>query len=207
MSALLATVGAYIGVGLLLTAGFSHAANPRRFRVLLAMQAMWPAWLIAPVVAMVILMELALGVTGLTAVAAPGWVTVPGVGQGLTLLVASGMYLAFTLYSMALLIRRPGVPCACSHAESPVNVWVPVRSLAAMFGCLYAVVFSDRIMPASITADSLVTALAAICFIVLLWSLPAALNDPYRRTSTRVPAPLSPTATPVPTTEARRWTS
>jgi Methylamine utilisation protein MauE len=192
MNALLATVGAYTGAGLLLASGISHTTHQGAFRRFVARQAVWPQGLVALVAAAVTLSELIVGLLSLLSNVAAGRVMQPAPTGRTALFAATLLYLAFGCYSLLLLKRRPGVPCACSHphADHPVNVWVTVRALVLAVGCLYAALDTTRVLRGSPTAEFLLCMLASITFVALAWSLPTALHDPSQRAFPH-PSPLS----------------
>lgn len=189
MNTLVATVSAYTAVGLLLTGGIAHSAHPRAFRSSVSRQALWPAWSTTLVVAVVITLELVLGAGGMAILATRGSMNLPG--PTALLITASGVYLAFTAYSVVLLLRRPGAPCGCSHADSPINLWVPVRSATVAVVSLAAAAAPDQILPAATATPFLMAVLAVTGFVIVLWSLPVALDDPDRHEPGTRSAPVS----------------
>jgi hypothetical protein len=185
MKALLATVGAYTAFGVVLISGVEHARRPGTFRDFVAQQKLWSAGLVVPVVSAVTFLELTISLAGITSIVVPGWNEQGPPLRRPALLAACFLYLAFGLYGVVLFKRRPGVPCACSPADHPANLWVPVRAFALMGGCLYAAVNTAHIMPWSPTVAFLLSMLASACFVVLAWNIPAALHSPGQGPSGR----------------------
>lgn len=185
MASLLATVGAYTSSGLLLVSGIEHAAGAARFRGLVAKQAVWPTWAVAPVALAVTALELGVGFLGL----ASGLLAQSAQGLGRAgptiLLAAAALYLALGTYAVVLLRRRPGVPCACSSTDHPVNLWVPIRALVLMAGAAYAAANVAGVLPGSRSTEFLVGSLASACFVVLAWCVPTALGNPAQSPSRR----------------------
>jgi hypothetical protein len=200
MGALFASVGAYTGLGILAGAGVAHAGGLRAFQGLVAGQAVWPRWLVTPVAAAVTAVELTVGLAGLATSLAPGWAARTWLSPRAALAAATLLYVAFGLYGLLLLWRRPGAPCACGHADQPVNLWVPVRAAVLAAGCGFAAASGDGVLAWSATVDGLVVLLASAVFILLAWQLPAALHDPTHRPDRqpRDPQDLSWTSTPAP---------
>jgi hypothetical protein len=189
MIALGATVGGLVAVGLLLVAGFVHGIRFQDFRAQLAQQAIWPARFVALVAVVVVGTELVLGVAGAAALILPNGSAPSNLGPTPMMLAVSAMYIAFTIYGMILLRRRPGAPCGCSASGSTANVWVPVRSALVATICLLPAAVPDRLVPAAGMPRFVVALLAAASFVALLWNLPAALHDPHQRESSRdIPA-------------------
>jgi hypothetical protein len=75
--------------------------------------------------------ELAVGLWGVASVLTGG-------AAAPALWAATLLYLAIGSYGGLLRSRRPGAPCACSHLDHPVDVWVPLRAFALAAGCTSA---------------------------------------------------------------------
>jgi hypothetical protein len=194
MARLLATVGAVTGLGLLLASGVSHGGRAAAFRYALARQAMWPRVLVAPVAATVTLIELVVGVIGLLAVGLPAVDGFPASLRLPALSAAAVVYVAFAVYSVALLRRRPDAPCGCSAAtDDRVNAWVTVRACALAAGCWWAAANAQQLLPWSPTAEALMALLASGAFVALAWTVPAALHNPDRDLDAPAAAGAGPT--------------
>lgn len=175
-----AQVAALVAYGLLLLAGAAHLSRPRKTAAELAGQRVWPRPAVPAVVIMLITTELVVGGTGLAAVLAerPAWPLAAARAA------AAALYLAFTGYGAVLLRWRPQAPCGCSGRPQPVSGWTVVRS-AVLLGCAAAAYIPADALSAYADAPVhlLLAVLASLAFGVLVWELPAAMDQPAGRPS------------------------
>jgi hypothetical protein len=173
---MIASIAAYVSVGMLLTAGFSHLTGVTAAQTLVARQRVWPSRWILPLTVGIGVLELGLGIAGATSI-----LLLPASQAALTiaLLAIAVLFLALSVYSALLLRFRSGVPCACSHVDYENNVWVPLRGLAVSLGAMLAAIEGQAIHWSNAPAlDLLFVVLASLSLAILLWHLPEALGDP-----------------------------
>lgn len=142
-----------------------------------------PALLVRPVAAGIVFGEAWLGAATVAAALAGDAAVLRLAGAGCT-----ALFTVYLLYGWLVRRIRPGTPCGCSAASTPMSGWVLVRSggLAGMG----AVAAAGAEYAGSLTGMRLVvTVLAGATFAVLLRELPIALFDPAAR-----PAGVSQTA-------------
>lgn len=173
---LVSAVGAYMSLGVLLLSGLNHLRNADAFREALKKQGLWDGRE-SMVTNSVALWESLLGVTG--AVLLFG--LLPHGVLVLACLAAFGTYLAYAAFGAYLVRLRPEAPCACGFKDEPATVWTVFRSgsfaLAAIAGALPA----DQISPWTRNSlDTLILLLAAFALGLLVWSIPAAMAQPYQ---------------------------
>lgn len=165
----------------------AHLRDRAAFSRALARQAVWPDRLVPPVAWAVTAAEVSLGAAGFAALAAevfaPGQPWAAAIARPVTG-AAAVMYACFTFYSFYLVRRRPDVPCGCSMTDDPVGWPVVGRAAVLAVACGAAALAPQGIgavgiAPAGIaSAAGLLVCVPVVAFIVLAWSLPAALRQP-----------------------------
>lgn len=167
------SVAAVVCFAVLATAGAGHLRHLGTFRAAIRAHAVWPAALTAPLAAAVAALEIGLGTVGITSVAVAAEALQPSL-----LAAAAALYGCYAIYGGYLLTRRPGTPCACSSDMQPIDISVIGR--AAVLAGLACVALALAPVGAGLSATEVaVTALASTAYAVVLWSLPAALRDPF----------------------------
>lgn len=165
-------------VAVLLAAAAGHLARPRGLRDALAAHQVLPARLATPAAAVVIVVELVLGVGGVVTVV---------IGRGTPVVLGAAValfatYAAYTGYAVGS--GRGGRPCGCAGSDVPLGLWVVVRAvalavLAALAALLSPAALSAPATPAALSAPELaISGVAAATFALLLWQLPAAMRLP-----------------------------
>lgn len=186
MAGLLGSVAAYTVLGVLALAAADHLASPDALSRALTAHRTLPAPRLVAV--LVISVELGIVVLGGIAVSTPpaGWLRVP------VLTAAAGLFAGYGGYTQHVRSRRPGSPCGCSDTDLPVTGWVVFRAcLLAVLAVAGATLPGSTLPGSTLTADPpggaplVVTLLAAATFSVLLWRLPAAMQQPGNPSVTR----------------------
>lgn len=175
---LVASVGAYTALGLLVWAGLSHSLNIQVFRESLQSQRSWSsrALIILPIG--VCSMELAIGLGGLA-----------GIVVGIDSLATAALLSAITLYAFygayAYHLTRLGkqVRCGCGKAEISINKWVWIRAVALSL-CALGALMGEAAPSTLITPEEVIVTTSAAAFAVLVWNLPAAVNDSFEMSAT-----------------------
>lgn len=162
--------------GLLAWAGAAHLRHLPLLRDTLGHHGFIPAEFSRPAAAFIATWEFLIGIGGLAALFAARSERAVFVAA----LVALGLYVLYAVYAGALLARRPGVLCGCSPGLSErVTTWTVGRAVvlacAAAFAALFAGSGIDFIQAGAETAAAVV---AAMTFVILASTLPAAVTDP-----------------------------
>jgi hypothetical protein len=170
---LLASVAAAVVLGTLLATGVAHLRHPESLAKALAAHGVLPAP--GPVAVLVIAAELALGAGGCAALAVPAWS-----GARPAFLGGGAFLLAlFTCYGWYVRSTGRAGSCGCSRTALPMTGWVVARAAVLTGLALTASTLAAHAGPVpGRPAESAVALLAAACFAVLLWQLPAAMYEP-----------------------------
>jgi hypothetical protein len=170
------TVLAVLAIALL-----EHGLRPGSLPHALAAQETLPRTLAVPVAAGVVAAEAALLVAGGLGVA-------QGAGGGMLIRTCLGaaavLFGVYALYTYHLVTTRDGVPCGCGGADTPVSRWVVGRAAVLAAVAVVGLLLADQAaaLGDSRAADQVTVVLvASLTFAVLLWHLPAAMEDPARQ--------------------------
>jgi hypothetical protein len=174
----IASVSALVALGVLLSAGVGHSLHLQAVAGLIREQSVWSAGHETVVAVAALSSELLLSLIGLTMILVDwGSRYLP-----LILLSAAAVYIAFALYASYLVRKRPGAPCACSaksDAASGHTVW---RAAVLAGLSLAASALSDKIIAPlhdhGVMVGGILVA-ACVGLAVPLWTLPAALRNPF----------------------------
>lgn len=168
---MVASVAAYTVILTLLLACAEHLAEPSALsRALAAHRVIAAPGAVAPVV---IAAEGLLGVAGAVALFRGG--------NGLAAMALAAACMLLALYAgYGFYVRSTGRsgPCGCSRIELPMTGWVVARAAALAGLALLAFLGAEAIEPWSRPGAALGVALmAAVTFTLLLWHLPAAMQE------------------------------
>ncbi len=167
------TVAAVVCFAILALAGVAHARDIRGFHVAIRAHAVWPAALTLPLAVLIAVLEAAVGIAGLASVA----LTIEAL-QPLLAGAAAAIYAGFTAYGAYLVRKRPGVPCACSSDAHPIDAAVTVRALA-LAGLAVVAAVAAPVGVGLAAREVAVIVMASGVYAFALWTLPAALGDPF----------------------------
>lgn len=170
-------VAALTVLSVLLIALVEHGVRPASLPRALAAQQVLPRALAVPVAVGVVAAEAALPLLGGLGMARGA--------DGVALLrfslgAAAVLFAIYALYTRHLVTARDAVPCGCGGEDTPVSRWVVGRALALAGTALVGLVLADRVVDLG-GAERFAVALAAgLTFALLLWHLPAAMEDPVK---------------------------
>ncbi len=94
------------------------------------------------------------------------------------LLSAVAVYGAYAIYAAALVRFRPGAPCGCSTLPLRVSGWVVIRAAALCVFSLVGALGSQQLVLSGTPIRSATVLVSAVAIAVLVWHLPAAMNQP-----------------------------
>lgn len=177
MTELISSSGASISFGVLTISGISHLINIDHFRDALREQGLWKG-LEPTVVYLVVAVEVLIGAAGFMSIA-----TLMPASFALQLpLAASALYFAYMSFSIYLVKKRPGAPCACA-GNHVATIWTTVRA-AALFACsLAGAAGSHSDTPLGVGGyEGALSILTACALGVLIWSLPELMAEPLQIT-------------------------
>jgi hypothetical protein len=174
-----------LACGFVVAASLAHAGLDRlthRVTYLKAIQhhAVWSPRLLPFLVAVQGLLELALGTAGLMTLL--GFSVLARFTRGL-FLISALIFLAYGAYGLFLLLRRPGIPCACDRSDLPASVWTIARAVTLSAGAAATSSFPPVGAWAALSGseDVMVVGLS-LSLAIILWGTPAALADPWALT-------------------------
>ena len=174
------TVAAYDAVAVLLTSVLVHARRPAQFGRTLARHGVWPEALLPAVMGAILLAEAVLALAGLVAlVRADG-----GALVGATFAAMAALYASYALYGAYLAKTRPDVPCGCAGGDHATNGWVAGRAAVLAGAALVVALAPGRMLGPAASDEFLLTLFAGVSFAAILWTLPAAMDDPGARLQT-----------------------
>jgi hypothetical protein len=176
MSALVATIGAQVALGILLFSGITHARHHRYFKRVIQQQAVWPRRLESAVVPGLVVLELGISVIGLVVIVGPVNL-LPMLRAALGGAVV--LYTGFALYAARLLSQDTYASCGCSKDEDPVNVWTVARAIVLVGASIAGLISSESLVSAAtLTSHALIMDVASIALGTIVWNLPSALHHP-----------------------------
>lgn len=171
---MLGLAAALVCFGTLAVAGPTHLRHLQGFSNAVAAQRVWPRVLATPIAALTAVSEVTVGFAGLACVLLLGTRDF----VMLSAAAAGTLYLLFVIYGGVLLFRRPGVPCACSVGDEPINVLVVARAGTLAVTALVTVI--ELPVTANIpSTEGATAALAALTYGMACWCLPGALRNPF----------------------------